>query len=410
MSLSATSLLPSYAPSAVVPPYSPEPGNDERLLEQAPRVKPRVFSGNHTRKFGRDTVVLNAQDEHANVPTYGRSALIDGSVSLEDRESVSKVALEIKGAIEFRAAGSTVMQTILAEHCIIWSMEHSEGAACPSTVPFATLLPAQFEYNKTMYPLPSSYFVSYASSNGVYIKIAYSLAITVSRARGRKLAFLSPKNTMSILFTYSPRTRPGRPIAPLVNDFLADLKIMPEEFHALTLTVHPRPKVLLQPVDVQLFTPSADVFPLSEPIPIHIQLIGPLASLREFLPRADGALPARSCVVVRLVRQNTMLVDGHKESCQATLGTASLVPMPPTLSAQDAWDRDGVTASLDWAGELRCDDAGLSVEVGSFDAGLVAVQDFIVLDILEPAGPKSQFASVRRPRPIRLVTDPWPDA
>lgn len=95
MSLSANSLLPSYAPSAVVPPYSPEPGNDERLLEQAPRIKPRVFSGNHTRKFGRDTVVLNAQDEHANVPTYGRSALIDGSVSLEDRESVSKVALEV---------------------------------------------------------------------------------------------------------------------------------------------------------------------------------------------------------------------------------------------------------------------------------------------------------------------------
>ncbi|KAJ7046055.1 hypothetical protein C8F04DRAFT_339001 [Mycena alexandri] len=407
MSLSVAeinSVLPPYAPSAVVPSYSPEPGDDERLLEQAPRMKPRIFSGNHTKKSGRDTVVLTAQDEHANVPTYGRTALIGGSVSLEDRESVSKVALEIKGTIEFTVAGSTVTQTILAEHCIIWAMEHSAGAACPGTIPFATLLPAQFEHNKTMYPLPPSYFVSYASSGGVYIKVVYSLAVTVSRARGRKLAFLSAKNTIFIPFTYSPRTRPGRPIAPLANDFLADLKIMPEEFHELTLAVRPRPKVLLQPVDVQLFTPSADVFPLDEPIPIHIQLTGTTDSLREFLPGADGALP-RSRVEVRLLRQMTMLVNGHKEPCQVAVGSASLMPMPPTVGAQEDWD--GVTASLDWAGVLRCD-AGLSV--GSFDAGLLRVQDFIVLDILEPAGPKSQFARARQPRPIRLVTDPWPDA
>ncbi|KAJ7037888.1 hypothetical protein C8F04DRAFT_1256405 [Mycena alexandri] len=397
-------------PSAVAPSYSPEPGNDE----QTPLTKYRAFSGNRTRKSGRDNVILTGQDEQANVPTYGPSALIGGSVSLEDGESVSKVALEIKGTIEFMAADSMVTQTIFAEHSILWSMEHSAGAASPSTVPFLAHLPAQFEYNKATYPLPPSYSVS--ADGGVYAKIVYSLAVTVSRARGRKLAFLSPnsKNTcvaittsfpthqlklillfsISIPFAYSPRTRA---IAPFPSN--PKITLGQRQFDELTLTARPRPRVLLPPVDVQvcypplfpsppahtdaarlaavqLLTPTADVFPLGTPIPVHVHLTGPPASLSEFLPTAGGA-PPRSRVAVRLLRQTTMLVDGHKETCQTTLWTAALVA---ASGAQDAWD-----------GELRADaDAG--VLVGSFDAGVLGVQDFIVLDVLDPAGPKSQFA------------------
>ncbi|KAJ7152079.1 hypothetical protein C8R46DRAFT_1007296 [Mycena filopes] len=400
-------LLPPYAPSTVVPSYSPEPGVDERVLQETPRMNSRIFSGTYTKKSRRATVVLSAQDETADAPTYGRSALIDGAVSLEQRESVSKVTLEIKGTIEFMVAGTIVSQSVVDAHSVLWSMEHSAGAACPSSVPLAARLPAQFTHNGATPPLPPSYSASY--DDRTYIKIFYSLAVTVSRARGRRLAFLGGRHTISIPFNYCPRTRPGHPIvAPAATDFLTDVKTMPEEFHALTLIVAPRfdALVALQPVHIQLFTPSTPVFPLATPtgIPVHVQLTGPPASLRPFLSNSSNA------VTVRLLRQTTFLVDGHAESrCQIPIGTATLTAVPPPISAQASSHSSGGggETSLDWAGVLHCDAA---VTVGSFDAGVVRVQDFIVLDVLSPgSAKKSPFAPARQFRAVRLVTDPWPD-
>ncbi|KAJ6571301.1 hypothetical protein B0H19DRAFT_936582 [Mycena capillaripes] len=391
-------MLPPYAPSSVVPSYSPEPGLDERLVQHSPRIKPRSFTGNYVQKSGRDTIVLTAQDEHAEVPTYGRQALIDGFVSLEDRDMVSEVVLKIKGNIELMVSGSSAAKNILNEQYTLWSAEQSNCSLCPSDVPFSTLLPARFEHKNAMHPLPPSYFVSYATVGGLYAKVFYVLSVTVTRARSRKLSFLASKNTTVVRFNYCPRTCPARPIAPPACGFLTDVKVMPEEWHQLTLTVNPHPKVLLPPVDLHVFAPASDVFPLGEAIPVHVQLIGPVSALREFLPHATSARP-RSCIEVTLVRQMRLHFGDHVEPTRATVGRAVLFPSPP--SASSVWD--GVTASLDWVGELPC-----SVDAPSFAAGVLQVQDFIVVDVLEPAGPKSQFARTRHSRQIRLVTDPWP--
>jgi hypothetical protein len=105
MPLSNTnSVLPAYTPSSVVPPYSPEPGHDERRLEHSPRRKVRTFSGHYIQKSGRDTVVLTAQDEHAETPTYGRAGLIGGFVSVEDRDMVSEIILKVCPRHVFRPA------------------------------------------------------------------------------------------------------------------------------------------------------------------------------------------------------------------------------------------------------------------------------------------------------------------
>ncbi|KAF8189530.1 hypothetical protein K438DRAFT_1722177 [Mycena galopus ATCC 62051] len=401
----ASSVLPPYTPSSIVPPYSPEPGQNERLIERMGRAKPRTFTGNYVKKFRRDTLVLTAQDEQADSPTYGRSALIEGFVSLEDRESVSEIVLKIKGNIEFMVSGGSTSKTILDEHYALWSSEHSD-AQCPGSIPFCALLPARFKHNDGRYPLPPSYFASYTASGGLlYAKVFYALSITIIRSRRRKFSFLPSKNTMIIPFNYCPRTCATRPLPPPGSNFLADIKVMPEEWHQLTLTVSPRPKVKLPPVDLHLFTPALDVFALGEPIAVHVQLTGPVSALREFLPdpSVTGSRP-RSCVEVTLVRQMRLHIHGSVEPTRATTGRAVLLPLPP--SAFDSGSDDGRSTSLDWAGELRVDPEAAAV--ASFDAAVLQVQDFIVIDVFESGGGKSQYAHTRHSRPIRLVTDPWP--
>ncbi|KAF7350048.1 DUF3844 domain-containing protein [Mycena venus] len=182
---------------------------------------------------------------------------------------------------------------------------------------------------------------------------------------------------------------------------------MPEEWHQLTLSVNPRPKVQLPPVDLRLFTPASDAFALSEPIPVHVQLTGPVRALREFLPdRAIAGAAPRSLIEVTLVRQMRQHIHGSVEPTRVTSGCSILLPTPPSASAH--LDSDEESASLDWSAELRVDPSVAAV--GSFDAAVLQVQDFIVIDVLEPAGSKSQFARTRHSRPIRLVTDPWPDS
>ncbi|KAJ7889535.1 hypothetical protein B0H14DRAFT_3126987 [Mycena olivaceomarginata] len=396
----ASSVLPPYTPSSAVPAYSPEPSVDECIIQDRPRTKPHSFTGNYTKNFGCGTLVLTAQDEHADAPTYGRSALIDGFVSLEDRDFVSDVTLKLKANIELRA-GSVTDTIILDEKYLL---------CAPAKIPFSTILPTYFEHKNARYPLPASYFASYASSDGIYAKVSYTLSITITRARRRKLSFRASKTTVVVSFMYRPRTRPARPIPPPESHFLADVKAMPEEWHQLTVAVSPRPKVQLPPVDLHLFTPALDVFAVGERIAVHVQLTGVVSSLREFLPDHDSVVAhatrtPRSLIEARLVRQTRLHIHGSVEVVRVTAGHAVLRPLPPSAHA-DSSD-DGTQASLNWAGELRVD-ADVAT-AGSFDAAVLQVQDFIVVDVLEAAGPKSQFAHTRHSRPVRLVTDPCLD-
>jgi hypothetical protein len=188
-------------------------------------------------------------------------------------------------------------------------------------------------------------------------------------------------------FTYCPRTCPASPMPPPASDFLADVKVMPEEWYQVTLTVNPRPKVLLPALDLhvrptcvfllprplttraQVFTPASDAVALGEPIPVHIQLIGLVHALREFLPdpNAPGSR-ASSCIEVTLVRQMRLHVRGDVQPTRVITGRAVLHATPP--SAVDmSWD--GTNASLDWAGKLY---SNPDIAVGSFDAAVLQVK------------------------------------
>ncbi|KAJ7108024.1 hypothetical protein C8R43DRAFT_963047 [Mycena crocata] len=396
-------ILPSYSPSAVVPSYSAQPGNDEQLIEQAPRAKSRAATGNYIKKSGRDTVILTEQDASAELPTYGRNAHIIGFVCVDDRELVSEVALKVKGKIEMSISErGTVTKTIVDETYPLWPCQNSSSSPCPSSVPFSAILPAKFADGDVEHPLPPSYNVSYSTSGGLHVNVHYTLSVVVTRARSRKLSFMSSKNSIAVRFNYAPRTRPSRPIQPPTSDFLADIKTMPDEWRQVSARGSSRPKSSLGALDIHLFIPAAEVFALSDTIPFSVQLTGPVDSVREFLP--DPSAPSKTGISVTLMRKLTLDMYGCAEPCWVAAGHASTLTSTPP-GASSASEPAG-HASLDWAGALQCK-AGL--EVASFDAGVLKVQDFIVVDIHPPAGAKAQFSRLQLVRPVRLVTDSWPD-
>ncbi|KAJ6620974.1 hypothetical protein B0H10DRAFT_2215513 [Mycena sp. CBHHK59/15] len=392
---SCSGALPPYTQFAKVPCYSPEPARDELILEQTPRSRARAPTGNYLKKSGRDTVILTEQDENAEYPTYGRQGTISGLISVESRESVSEVVLKVRGKLEvILPEGGSATTTLVDDRYTLWSSADSHTSTCPSSVPFAAVLPAKFQDEAKTYPLPPSYEIA---QTVILVKISYTISLVVTRVRSRKLHFLSTSNTISIRFNYSPRTRPYRPIQPSVSGFLTDVKTMPEEWRQVVAQRKARPTSAMQPIDIHLLIPAAEIYGLEDTIPFHVQLAGPVASLREFLP--DPA--TTTSILGTLVRQIIIDVNGLSTACNVVIGYAKLFSCPPSASAPDS------EASLDWEGEVRCK---VDVAVGAFDAGVVRVQDFIVIDIRPPVGPASQFPALRHSHPIKFVTDSWLDS
>ncbi|KAJ7126343.1 hypothetical protein C8R44DRAFT_702722 [Mycena epipterygia] len=391
---SSSSLLPPYSPSSIVPSYSPEPAHNEQSIEHTPRAG-SYPSGNYIKKCGHDAVILTDQDNTAGIPIYGRHASINGFVALEDRTMISKIVLKVKGTIMISDGCSRTTYTkLVRDTYTLWSAHKSHTSACPSSAPFSVVLPTTFQDDDGVsHPLPPTYDVP-----GLF-QSSYMLSVTIKRIRCRKIQFLSKCKTIPIRFTYSPRTRPWRPIQAS-SDFFSDVKEMPEEWTQVVSQFKPRPKSLAQPVDMHLFLPTVEIFGLRDPIPFHVQLTGPIPSLREFLPEpGDAASTGKTTIFGTLVRKVIVDIDGRRPARNFVIGHATLNSSPPGASV------DAYEASLDWDGEMRCNADTL---VGAFDAGRVRVLDFMVIELRPPnAQVSSQFTTLRHSHPIKLVTDSW---
>ncbi|KAJ7488888.1 hypothetical protein FB451DRAFT_1223192 [Mycena latifolia] len=393
----ATSVLPPYSPSPAVPSYSSEPAQDEQRIELSPRTRLHP-TGNHITKCGRDAVVLTEQDTSAESPTYGRHASINGFVTLDDRETVSEIVLKVKGKMDIMISeGGSRTARVVNDSYTLWSSQKSHTSACPSAVPFSVALPSKFQdVDGISCPLPPSYKVPHITVPGLFFKSSYSLSVTITRIRSRKFQFLSKHQTISVRFIYSPRMRPWRPIQS-PSDFLSDIKTMPEEWRQVVSKMQPRQNSAAQP----LFLPSVEIFGLEDTIPFHVQLTGPLGSLREFLPEAgDAASPRNSTIVGSLVRQIIVELNGRRAVRNMVIGHAKLASRPPGAVT------DAREASLDWDGELRCK---ADTTVGMFDTGCFRIQDFMLVEIRSPNAQTSQFPTLRVSHPIKLVTDSWLD-
>lgn len=88
---SSTLQLPNYTPSAPLPSYTHELASGERRLQHSPRSNTRYPSSVFIRKSRKATVVLSDQEDGVAIPTFGRTSVISGSISLNDRHNILNV-------------------------------------------------------------------------------------------------------------------------------------------------------------------------------------------------------------------------------------------------------------------------------------------------------------------------------
>ncbi|KAJ7149312.1 hypothetical protein C8R43DRAFT_1007654 [Mycena crocata] len=391
-------VLPPYSRCPPIPTYSPEPAPDEQRVEHTPRARTHP-TWNYTKTYRHDAIVLTEQVATSRVPVYGRNASITGFITVGCREMVCEVVLKVNGQMTATIAegGSlkTSQTTKLVSDCYtLWSSQTPHTSHCPGTIPFSVLLPTEFsDSNGVSHALPPTYDVPLIAAPGISLKSSYTLSVTITR--GRRFKFLSKsKTTIPIPFCYSPRIRPCRPIQPS-SDFYSDVKIMPEEWRQTISHMKPRPRLCAQPVDLQLFLPITDTFGLEDIIPLHIQLTGPVASIRQFLPQCTN-LSRPGTIVATLLRQIVVEINGRQATRNIVIGTAKLCSCPPGAAADDH------EASLDWGGEVQITADAM---VGMFDAGSVRIQDSIVIE-LRPSNPEtSEFCTLHYSHPIKLVKD-----
>jgi len=200
---------------------------------------------------------------------------------------------------------------------------------------------------------------------------------------------------------YHPQTSPARGIPPNLY-FLSSVKGMPQEWHQTSFVMNARSSSKLSPIQCQAFIPSIKVFGLSDTIPVHLQLCGPLSSLRELV------LPSSPSPVRVYLTRRVGFEDHDKSTWRVQrIGEGHFPPLPPVVNfdcdCQPAHDScDSCVETLDWDGEVKCD---LAVTVGGFTAAGLTVKDFITLEIIPPKAVQSPLLSIQYAIPIRLVTE-----
>lgn len=172
-------------------------------------------------------------------------------------------------------------------------------------------------------------------------------------------------------------------------------------------------------------------FGLRDTIPYHIQLTGPISSLKKFYscvqyepepssPRSQSTLT----MSVSLCRQVRVEVKGQAVWKSSIIGSGTLTALPPSVELDPRLSHSAHEMALDWEGEIRCRD---DIRVGHFDAGKIAMsvrvlipyminmqgannyfrcQDFLVFSVV-PKPTMGAFNSLRMIVPILLVTDTW---
>ncbi|KAF7367997.1 hypothetical protein MSAN_00865400 [Mycena sanguinolenta] len=263
--------LPPYSIPSLPPSYSPDPSPGEECLERTPGVRAHL-TGTYIKRCGCDAVGLSDHDLSATIPTYGRNSPIHGFVSLEDRETVSGIVLNIHGRIDVIVSGGGSHTTnLVSKSYTLWSSRTSRGtttSTCPSVIPFSVSLPSEFrDHHGLPRALPPTSELTFAASRGLFFKTGYMLWVSIARSPSRRFKLLNTRNIISIDFKYAPRVRLSRPIQP-VTEFLSDVKMMPEEFRQVVFPLVATSTVTPD-MELHLFLPAIEIFDLkgTNPVP-----------------------------------------------------------------------------------------------------------------------------------------------
>ncbi|KAK0243951.1 hypothetical protein EDD85DRAFT_760245 [Armillaria nabsnona] len=397
----STISLPPYSKTAPPPHYSCDPSQGERRVEHTPRSGPRVSSGTFIKKRGSLTVVLTEQEDDTTSPVYGREAAIHGALLLEKVDAVQLVHIKIEGRLVMMTSEGGARSVVTVDDTeTLWRFDRTKNETCPSSLSFSRTLPSTFKDSDKSYSLPPSYRASFPGSPGIHVTSSYTLVVQVTSIRHPKFGFFAKTKTLRIPIIYAPRTRPNRPTLSI--PLFHSVKSSPEEWTQSLMTMKTKSRATIEPIESNLFIPSVQIFSFSDIIPFHVQLIGPLSSLRQFFPQVpSSSSQQQSSVTVTILRQIAVDVRGTRSWKNTTVGEGKIRPVPPASHSQSGNSQE---ESLDWEGEVQCLP---SVNVGGFSAAGTAVKDFIVVTMTPPTD--SPFLPTINSIPIRLVTDTWID-
>ncbi|RXW25356.1 hypothetical protein EST38_g505 [Candolleomyces aberdarensis] len=421
--------LPSYSPSVPAPQYSYEPACDEQRLQLTPSSSAghRTPTGTFIKKSGKTTVVLTDQEEGTDSPSYGRYGNINGTLLLDESETVTEVECKIEGKLDTTISeGGGKSTPLIKQRHILWSKQSAApNGSCSSQLAFSFTLPGTFRDGTEDKPLPPSYHVFCHGTPSLFLKTSYSIRIAITRVVHQKLGLWTKTKHILIPFSYVPRSRAHRPILPRPC-FFSSVKTSPEEWYQAETTIKRRDSSSQSPLNCHLFVPAGRVYGLKDTIPFHLQISGRISTLRELFSSTElsrvysaeshltssSSLPSLNhtppVIRVFLMRQVTVEIRGQKSWRNIVAGEGALSSVPPLMSSCYSPTSDACRESehLDWEGDLRVND---EVDCAGFMVANAQVKDFIMLKITPSESSKSQFLDLQVSIPIRLVTDSWGD-
>ncbi|KAJ7467131.1 hypothetical protein FB451DRAFT_1093163 [Mycena latifolia] len=391
--MAANPIPPNYSPSAPCPVYSATPGSNERILQHTPLPSHSRSTGTFIQTEHIITVVLDGQKGNTRWPSFGRGASISGSLLLESHETVSAVSIKIQGILEALILSQGYSRLKLADQHFSLYLKEVSQTRCPSIIPFSHRFPSTFKENGIHHPLPPSCNITLPG--GSFLKCTYSLTVSVVTPLQRFTPFLAKERSLSIELEYRQRTRPSRPRIPEASLF-STIKICPEEWLQLPVTLTVGPHSLASDLNCDLFVPSVGVFGMSEMVPFHLQLSGSIRSLRELLLLRSN--PERSKAIrVYLLRQIVLAAA----KVNTILGEGSLRSLPPVIYDLPNSLSSKSEDTLSWEGEIQLQD----IATPTFDAGTFRVMYLIAVELSPP-----ETSSINRAHygyPIKLTTDTW---
>ncbi|KAF7972925.1 hypothetical protein HWV62_16582 [Athelia sp. TMB] len=383
------------------PLYSAQPAKDECILEHSPSsARPRP-TGTYTRTERFMNLTLKEQAAGAAMPAYGRHGLVKGELAFARPQDILSVEIKIEGEVVMMLGriGRPAPQTFLDVKRKLWAPASAAApqSACPAVLAFDIKLPATFRGREAKaYPLPPTCEMAFDSST---ISCRYSLKIAVTSAS----RFVKKRKSSTVAFSYEPRTPLPTPPLPPGTTFLASLLVAPEAWFDVPATVQVKPKSGVAPIKCHLYIPSDQVYSAAAPIPFHLELTAPSASLRALYHSQATSTSKKAPVRVSVVRHVHANCYGTKIQHALVVGESALhalPPPPPVLEGKRDAGREDV---LRWDGVLAL---GAQAAVGGFAVGdILSIKDFIVLEVAPPGARSAPLVELVHKHPIRLVAE-----
>ncbi|KAF7984323.1 hypothetical protein HWV62_15315 [Athelia sp. TMB] len=360
------------------PAYSAQPAIDERVLERTHSHYSSAPTGIFMHGNEHIRLKLKGQLDGAVAPSYDQHGVVRGDIEISCPDGVETVHVKLEGHLDMALGGigrpaSTRFFSLKRR---LWTLPESRffaSPACPRRHAFDVKLPTTYRgRNLKEYPLPPSCTLPLPDSGGSTCEVRCRYTLTISVEKTPHFVLLKRKKILSVDFNYNPQMLPSQPVVPPHLTFSQTAETMPDAWHEITQTMQARYNSGIKPIQCHLYVPSTGVFGTSSPIPFHIKLSGPSASLRSLcVPNTSTSTP-RALVRVRLIRHIRANSYGHQVHKALVIGEGELFALPPI----------GTDEILQWDGTVRCEDA---VNVGGLAIDdLLSIKDFIVFNVCPP--------------------------